>query len=118
MTIKQFDVLLVDFSPIQGSEQDGIRPAIVLQTNGLADKGNITLVAPLTTNLKKVYSFEVRLPPTSQNGLREQSKMLIRHIRSIDKKRIIKHMGHLEKKYHKGLLHSISVLFDINQDFC
>ncbi len=118
MHYNQFDILWVNLSPTKGSEQKGARPCIVLESNGFRDRGPTTLICPLTTNLKKLYSFETKILPTAKNGLSSESKLLIRQIRVIDQQRIQKKIGSLEEKYHQPIRHSLSVLFDLNADFC
>ena len=117
MPLKQFDILLVNFSPTKGSEQRGTRPCIVLESNGFKDRGSITLVCPLTSNLKKLYSFETKIEPSKVNGLSESSKLILRQLRVIDRNRIYKHLGSLELKYHDSIRTSLSILFDLNGDF-
>lgn len=117
MRINQFDVLLVNLSPTRGSEQKGQRPCIVLDTNGFKGLGSVTVVTPLTTNLKKVFSIETVIEPSKINGLKEKSKILLRQLRVIDKERVIKKLGILEKRYHNKVLFSIEALFDIRKDF-
>ena len=117
MQLKQFDVLLVNFSPTKGSEQRGVRPCIVLETNGFRDRGSITVVCPLTGNLKKLYSFETRIEPSKSNGLSDASKLMLRQLRVIDRDRVYKRLGSLEIKYRDSLRESLSVLFDLRSDF-
>ena len=117
MKYKQFDVLLVNFSPTKGSEQKGVRPCVVLETNGFQNRGSITLVCPLTSNLKKLFSFETKLQPSKNNGLTQASKLMLRQLRVIDQARIQKKIGCLEPKYHSAIRASLKVLFDLNGDF-
>ena len=54
MKIEMFDVIQVDLGRSFGSEQGGIRPAVIVQNN----KGNkfspTVLVIPMTSEIKKV----------------------------------------------------------------
>lgn len=117
MQLKQFDVLLVNFSPTRGSEQRGIRPCVVLETNGFRDRGSITLVCPLTSKVKKLYSFDTKIEPSRANGLSETSKLMLRQLRVIDKNRIHKRLGTLEAKYHDSIRQALAILFDLKADF-
>jgi mRNA interferase MazF len=117
MRLKQFDVLLVDFSPTKGSEQRGVRPCIVLESNGFKGRGSITVVCPLTTNLKKLYSFETRIQPSKANGLSEPSKLMLRQLRVIDQGRVYKRIGTLEPEYRHSVRDSLVILFDLRADF-
>ncbi len=49
MNIFQFEIWQLDLSPSKGSEQNGIRPCIILQTNAVSDFGFTTIVAPFTS---------------------------------------------------------------------
>ncbi|MFP3975612.1 MAG: type II toxin-antitoxin system PemK/MazF family toxin [Chloroflexota bacterium] len=52
MEVKRGDVFLVDLNPVIGTEQAGIRPALVMQI----DRANIasphTIIIPFTTRIK------------------------------------------------------------------
>lgn len=94
--IKRFDVVLVDFgNDIIGSEQGGIRPAVVVQN----DDGNLhsstTIVMPLTKNITKnsKQPTHALLYKKEGNGLRVNSMILGECIRQISEKRILKHLG-------------------------
>ena len=93
--LKRFDIILVNFgNEYIGSEQGGIRPAIVVQN----DIGNYysptTLVMPLTTKIKNT-SQPTHTILKKQNGLFEDSMVIGEGIRQISKERIIKFLGTL-----------------------
>ena len=50
---KRGDVYMMDLNPYRGSEQGGIRPAIVVQNDDGNFYSNVLLVVPLTTQIKK-----------------------------------------------------------------
>lgn len=60
----------VDFDPIRGSEAAGRRPAVIVsndQANRTAqrlDRGVLTVV-PITSNVQRVYPFQVPCPRAS-----------------------------------------------------
>ena len=96
MEIYRGDILIVDFEPVRGSEQGGIRPALVIQ-NDLGNKFSpLTIVAPITS---KVYEKEY---PTNvfirqdDSVLNTDSTVLLNQIRTIDKRRIVKKLGSLD----------------------
>ncbi len=90
---KQFEIWLVNLNPSKGSEQQGIRPCVVLETNGVNSSGNTTIIAPLTSKLKKIFSYEVLVPVNSETGLTQKSKIKMRQLRVIDLSRLIKPIG-------------------------
>lgn len=84
---------MVDFRNRVGSEQNGIRPAVVLQN----DKGNkhspTTIVAPITT---KTHSNH--LPVHIPVAVEEDSIAMLEQIVTIDKRRVVQVLGSLTKQ--------------------
>ena len=50
---KRGDVYMMDLNPYSGSEQGGVRPAIVVQNDDGNFYSKVLLVVPLTTQIKK-----------------------------------------------------------------
>ena len=93
--LKRGDVIRVRFDPTEGSEQSGERPALVLSPELINARAPIILVAPLTTRkTERVYPFEALIEPL-EGGLHQRSKVLLLHMRGIDKSRIIGRYGTL-----------------------
>jgi mRNA interferase MazF len=69
MTVRRGEIYWVEFSPVKGSEQGGIRPALVVQN----DTGNrfspTTVVVAITRTIPpQPYPFVVAIEPT-ESGL-------------------------------------------------
>jgi mRNA interferase MazF len=78
----------IRLDPIVGSEQAGERPALVLSPDIINERAPIILIAPLTTrNTHRAYPFEVVIHPP-EGGLMQSSKVMLMHMRSVDKQRI------------------------------
>lgn len=118
MNVRQFEIWLVDLNPKMGSEQSGLRPCLVVETNAVQNKGNTTVVIPLTTKITPLFSFDVVLHPNEENKLSEVSKLKTRQIRVIDKMRLVKKLGELggDDLRHK-VLNALKVVFDFEQMF-
>jgi mRNA interferase MazF len=57
----------------------------------------IVSISPITSNVTRVYSFEVEsLPGTA--GLRARSKVMVNQTRAVDKVRLIKKLGRLPQQ--------------------
>ncbi len=87
--VRRGEIWLVDFDPALGHEMKKSRPAVIIQN----DRGNAyaptTIIAPITSQkIDRVYPFEVLLYEVP--GLEKTSKVLLSHIRAIDKMRLIK----------------------------
>jgi len=86
------DIVRVDFDPVQGSEQGGVRPALVISPE-LINRGDVIVVASITSkNTDRVFPWECLLE-AGEGGLTARSKVLFRHIRGISTSRIIGYYG-------------------------
>lgn len=93
--MKKGDVCIINLSEGAGREQYGERPAILISNT----KTNIVVVIPLTANLEALrFPHVLTVLPNKQNKLTQESVALIFHIRSIDKKRIKKVIGKINKE--------------------
>ena len=93
--MKQGEIWFANLNPSMGSEQAGLRPVVILSGNLLNEHLNIVIVAPLTTKIKR-YKGNPILKPSKANGLKNESEILIFHIRSISKERLITKQGNIE----------------------
>ena len=73
MTVRRGEIYWVELDPVKGSEQGGLRPALVVQ-NDLGNRYSpTTVVAAITRTLPpRPYPFVVVLE-TEESGLRERS---------------------------------------------
>ena len=90
--MKQAEIWYADLNPVKGSEQEGYRPVVIISGNLLNKYLKIVIVCPLTTKIKN-YKGNLVLNPTDKNGLKKPSEILIFHIRSISKDRLVKKIG-------------------------
>ena len=90
---KRGDVFWADLSPVIGSEQDGVRPVVILQ-NDIGNKYSPTvIVAPLTSNLHRDKHLV-----THVQGLPQYSVVLLEQIRTVDKARLGNFVGVMDKE--------------------
>ncbi|MBI4604700.1 MAG: type II toxin-antitoxin system PemK/MazF family toxin [Planctomycetes bacterium] len=85
------EVWLVNFNPGRGSEQRGIRPALVLQNDIGNQHAATTIVAAITTTLKR-FPVTVLLD-VLEGGLRAASMVNLAQILTIDRVRLKKRLG-------------------------
>ena len=116
--VNQFEIWQVNLNPTKGSEQQGIRPCLILQTNAAGDYGRTTLIAPITSKKTDIiYPFEIKIAESDSNRLPELSKVKFDQIGVIDKSRLVKKIGVMEKKYWATTLSAINVIFDLDGNF-
>jgi mRNA interferase MazF len=94
VSIKRGDIVLVNFDPTVGAETQKTRPALVVSNDINNVHSPIVSISPITSNVKRVYSFEVEIP-VGMGGLKIHSKIMIHQTRAVDKIRIIKKLGQL-----------------------
>lgn len=95
--MKQGEIWYASLDPAKGSEQTGYSPIVILSGNMLNQNLQVVITAPFTSKIKN-YRGNPILLPTAINGLQEVSELMIFHIRSISKDRLIKRVGKIEKK--------------------
>ena len=96
MEIKRGNILLVNFEPVKGSEQGGIRPCLVIQ-NDISNKFSpVTIVAAITSKVpEREYPTNVKISK-EESRLNNDSTIMLNQIRVIDKSRIIKKISSLD----------------------
>jgi len=93
--MKQGEIWQANLNPAQGSEQGGFIPVVILSGNLLNRHLPVVIAAPLTTKIKK-YKGNPVLKPSETNGLDYESELLVFHIRSISKDRLVKLIGNID----------------------
>lgn len=92
--VKRGDVYYADLDPVIGSEQNGHRPIIVIQN----DMGNLysptTIAAMVTSSQKKKLPTHVHVIDEG-SGLSDDSIVMLKQIRTIDKQRLGSMIGHV-----------------------
>src|SRR5205085_9926572 len=76
----------VNWSPGRGAEQQGTRPALIIQN----DRGNTSPTYPLTvvasmSRTERELPLHVRIPPTSENGLTDYTDVKCEPVMTIEK---------------------------------
>ena len=83
------DLILVEFGPVRGSEQDGRRPALIVSETLMNSATRRVIVCPITSNIEP-WPTKVMLPA----GLAIRGAVLTDQVRSIDQRaRILRRLG-------------------------
>ncbi len=107
--MKQGEIWQANLAPSKGGEQSGFCPVLILSGNLLNEHLPIVIVVPLTTKIKN-YKGNPVLNPSKVNGLKAESEMLVFHIRSVSKDRLVKKLGTADPG---EVAHAIKTLNDI-----
>ena len=85
--MKRGEIYYADLDPAIGEETKKNRPVLIVSTNANNNAASTITIIPITSNVKKVYPFEVFLD-TTETGLDKPSKAQCHQIRTISKNRI------------------------------
>ena len=91
------DLFWVDWSPGRGSEQSGVRPALIVQANegNTNPRYNNTIVAAVTTHGRATIPTLVEITPMPENGLTATSYVKCEQLVTIAKERLQNPIGTL-----------------------
>ena len=88
MAIQRGEIYFVNLSPVEGREQSGRRPVLVLSIDAINRLPLVVTVAVGTKgeNISRDYPTNVRIPP-EESGLPIETVFLCFQLRSLDPKR-------------------------------
>lgn len=95
--MRRGEIRLVDLDPLRGAEANKRRPAVIVSNDGAnttaerLGRGVITVV-PVTSNVSRVYPFQVILAAAS-TGLDRDSKAQAEQVRSLAVERVGPRLG-------------------------
>ena len=85
--MKRGEIYYANLSPTIGSEIDKRRPVLVVSNDANNRAANTVTILPITSNVTRVYPFEVLLNP-EDSGLPKPSKVQAQQVRTISQQRI------------------------------
>lgn len=86
-TMKRGEIYFANLDPTVGAETKKKRPVLIVSNNANNKMAKTVTIIPITSNIKKVYPFEV-LIKTQDSGLPKHSKAQCHRVRTISKIRI------------------------------
>ena len=115
--IKRGEIYLANLndSNLIGSEQNGIRPVLVIQ-NDVGNKYSPTIIALAITSKKKKEIPTHVLLDGKKYGLSKDSIILAEQVKTIDKKRLIKKIGMLDEAKMIEVKNAIKLSLNIRMD--
>jgi len=105
MVVSRFDVFLVNLDPTQGREIRKTRPCLIISPDEMNRHIRTAIVAPMTTGGQEYPS---RVPVTFQ---KKQGQIVLDQIRTVDKSRLIRRLGRLDKKTTEKVLAVLQEMF-------
>ena len=88
----QYDVYLINLDPTIGHEIKKTRPCLIISPDELNNNLQTVIIAPMTTR-SHGYPTRVKLDFQNKTGW-----IVLDQIRTVDKKRLVKRLGLIDKK--------------------
>ena len=107
----QKEIWMTDLNPVQGSEQSGIRPAVIVSGDSMNKYYNVVIICPLTTKLKPYKSCPV-IQPDKLNKLKSVSQVIPFQIRTIAKSRLKKRIGSITEEVLKQIKDGVNIFLN------
>jgi len=104
---------MAELDPVVGSEQGGHRPVLIVQN----DRGNrfapTVIVVPLTSSERKHALPTHVVLPEGAYGLRKESTVLCEQVRTLEKTRLDRYVGTLDREKLKEVEKALFVSLDM-----
>ena len=108
------EVWLINWNPARGSEQAGIRPALIIQNDIGNEKSPTTIVAAISSVIK-LYPMNVKIDPP-EGGLSRPSIVKTSQILTVSKERLQKKLGRIGKEKIEEVNRAIMLSLDLFGD--
>ena len=105
MVVKRFEVYLVNLDPTVGSEIQKTRPCLIVSPDEMNRHIRTVIVAPMTS---KGRSYPTRVPCEFEG---KTGQVVLDQLRTVDKVRLIKRLGHVEGPTQEGVLRVLAEMF-------
>jgi mRNA interferase MazF len=95
--MRRGDIRIVDLEPVRGAQAAKLRPAVIVSNDGANSSAarlgrGVVTVVPVTSNLTRIYPFQVLLAATD-TGLERDSKAQAEQVRSVAVERLGRRVG-------------------------
>ncbi len=105
VVISRFDVYLVNLDPTIGHEARKTRPCLIISPDEMNRYIGTVIIAPMTT---KGRDYPTRVNLTFQG---KKGQIVLDQIRTIDKIRLIKRLGKIDKNIAQKVLAILNEMF-------
>lgn len=105
LVASRFEIYLVSLDPTQGHEIRKTRPCVIVSPDEMNRHISTVIVAPMTT---KGRDYPTRIPINFQ---RKKGQIVLDQIRTVDKTRLVKHLGKVDKNVSGRVLTVLQEMF-------
>ena len=93
--VKHGDIFCYDFGTNEGSVQNGIRPALVIQANNFNANSHTTVIAAITTAQKVMY-LPSHIFLGERYGLSHPSTVILEQLRTVNQNDLGQYIGNID----------------------
>ena len=108
-TIKRGDMFFADLGPVVGSEQDGVRPVLIIQNNIGNKHSKTVIVAVITSRTLTKPKLPTHILLSPKQGIEKDSIVMLEQIRTLDKSRLGAYIGYLDYSTMKMINEALCV---------
>lgn len=112
--VKRGQIYIADLPKGKGSEQEGIRPVLIVQDDNLNLKSPTVIILVITSKLKKMNMRTHLLLPRVK-GLPRQSAVFAEKIREIDRLRLLSYCGSVSEEFMRQVDRSVKAALGMRQ---
>jgi mRNA interferase MazF len=105
VVVKRFEVYLVNLEPTLGAEIQKTRPCLVISPDEMNRHIKTVIIAPMTT---KGRSYPTRVSCKFEG---KEGQIVLDQLRTVDKIRLMKRLGEVEKETQKEVLRVLAEMF-------
>ncbi len=107
VSVKRFNVLLVNLDPTVGSEIKKTRPVVIVSPDSMnLSRLSTVIAAPMTSTIRTNFPTRVNVTFKGKKG-----QIALDQIRVIDRVRIIKNLGCIEEETTDKILTTLLIMF-------
>lgn len=96
--VKRGEIYLHDFGNNAGSIQNGVRPVLVVQCDEGNQASTTTIVAALTSVIKKRY-LPSHIILGEKFGLKEPSMVMLEQLKTVNQSELVEYIGFVDNEY-------------------
>lgn len=113
--IQRGDIYYADLRPVIGSEQDGVRPVLIIQ-NDIGNHYSPTVIAAAITSRKMKARLPTHVCVGEVPGLYPDSTILLEQIRTLDKSRLLAYVGKAPQDTLREAERALRISIGIEED--
>ena len=115
-SIRRGQIYMTNFGEGVGSEQTGLRPALILQNNMGNQNSPTIIVAPITSKTQRKAMVPTHFYIGKETGLDVPSLILLEQIRTISKERLCCLVGELSSRDLKRITYPLALSLGLIQE--